>query len=103
MGVGVEKFFEGKTLSYAKANDNSDNFEPFTPFAYLTDNKEDKAFILFYDPQIDPKKEFNRGPIVVHGGFTSAFYEFNEDGTGQFIKSIAIWLGRIEERSPEKA
>ena len=98
LGVGVEKFFEGKTLSYAKANDNSDNFEPFTPFAYLTDNKEDKAFILFYDPQIDPKKEFNRGPIVVHGGFTSAFYEFKEEGTGLLVISIACWLGRIEEK-----
>lgn len=98
LGVGVEKFYEGKTLSYAKTNDNSNNFEPFTPFAYLTDKKEDRAFILFYDPQIDPTKEYNRGPIVVHGGYTSAFYEFKEEGTGLLVISIACWLGRIEEK-----
>ena len=100
--VGIEHFNEGITLSYAKTLDGSENFEPFIPFSYLTDDKDNKTFILFYDPKIDNNKKFNRGPIVVHGGFTSAFYEFKEEGTGQLIISIACWLGRIEEGYREK-
>lgn len=40
------------------------------------------------------------GPIVLHGGFTSAFYEFGDDqlGTGRLIISVACWLTRIEDR-----
>lgn len=95
--VGIEFFNEGITLSYAKTKDNSNNYEPFIPIAYLTDKKKEKVFILYYDPIIDPLKKYNRGPIVVHGGFTSAFYEFTNKGTGQLIISIACWLGRIEE------
>jgi len=95
--VGIEFFNEGITLSYAKAKDNSNNYEPFIPFAYLTDEQKEKPFILYYDPIIDPLKQYNRGPIVVHGGFTSAFYEFTNKGTGKLIISIACWLGRIEE------
>ena len=33
-----------------------------------------------YDPKIKEEGP-SRGPIVVHGGFTSAFYEFNKEGT----------------------
>ena len=95
--VGMKYFNEGITLSYAKTYDNSENYEPFNAFAYLTDKEKDKPFILYYDPKIDPLKVDNRGPIVVHGGFTSAFYEFTKEGTGLLIISIACWLGRIEE------
>jgi hypothetical protein len=40
------------------------------------------------------------GPVVLHGGFTSAFSEFGEDmkGTGKLLISIACWLTRIELR-----
>jgi hypothetical protein len=44
------------------------------------------------------------GSIVIHGGFTAAFYEFglamddSTGGTGRLIISIACWLTRIEER-----
>ena len=95
---GFVKFHEGKTLSYAKKIDESKEIELFTEVAYLSDKNSEKAFVLYYDPKID-ENGISRGPIVIHGGLTSAFYEFKEDGTGQFIKSIAIWLGRIEERS----
>ena len=37
------------------------------------------------------------GPIVVHGGFTSAFYDFEQNGTGRLVISIACWLIRKEE------
>ena len=95
--IGITKFFEGETLSYAKKNDINSNYEPFTPFAYLTDPNEEKPFILYYDPKIKENGQ-SRGPIVVHGGFTSAFYEFENEGTGRLVISIACWLIRVEER-----
>ena len=100
--VGMKYFNEGITLSYAKTYDNSNNYEPFSAFAYSTDDKKDKAIILYYDPKINPNNKYNRGPIVVHGGFTSAFYEFTNEGTGKLIISIACWLGRIEEGIKDK-
>ncbi len=94
---GLIKFSEGITLSYAVNEDGNDDYSPFTPFAYLTDkNDKPKPFILYYDPKI--KEAISRGPIVVHGGFTSAFYDFDFDGTGRLVISIACWLVRIEER-----
>ena len=91
---GITEFHEGITLSYAKTIDNSNNFLPFRPFAYLTDKTKEKPFILYYEPLIEEKK--SRGPIVVHGGFTSAFYEFTNEGTGKLLSSIACWLVRPE-------
>jgi len=99
--IGIEKFFEGETLSYAKKIDVKSNYEPFTPFAYLTDQTEEKPFILYYDPKIKEEGP-SRGPIVVHGGFTSAFYEFNNEGTGKLVISIACWLIRVEEHFYDK-
>ena len=94
--IGLNKFSEGITLSYAETFDNSENYSPFTPFAYLTDPSKKRPFILYYDPKIK-KGDISRGPIVVHGGFTSAFYDFKEDGTGRLVISIACWLIRKEE------
>ena len=74
---------------------NSENYKPFTPFAYLTDPKNKRPFILYYDPKI--KGDISRGPIVIHGGFTSAFYDFEQDGTGRLVISISCWLIRKEE------
>ena len=91
--IGLSRFSEGITLSYAETSDNSEDYEPFIPFAYLTDQQKKRPFILYYDPQI----EIGRGPIVLHGGFTSAFYDFQEDGTGRLVISIACWLIRKEE------
>ena len=91
--IGLIKFSEGRTLSYAETNDNSEDYSPFTPFAYLTDPTKKRPFILYYDPKIETK----RGPIVLHGGFTSAFYDFEEEGTGRLVISIACWLMRKEE------
>ena len=93
--IGLVKFYEGITLSYAQKIDQSKNYEPFTPFAFTDSNHGEKPFILFYDPKIE---EDLRGPIVIHGGYTSAFYEFSKDGTGKLVISIACWLARIEER-----
>ena len=93
--IGLVKFNEGITLSYAQKIDQNKNFEPFIPFAFTDSNHGEKPFILFYDPKI---KEDPRGPIVVHGGYTSAFYEFTNEGTGRLVISIACWLARIEER-----
>ena len=82
--IGLNKFSEGITLSYAETSDGSENYTPFEPFAYLTNPEKKRPFILYYDPKIK-EKGFSRGPIVVHGGFTSAFYDFKEDGTGRFV------------------
>ena len=65
-------------------------YAPFEPFAYLTDKRGEKPFILYYEPNTSGKD--SRGPIVVHGGYTSAFYEFTNEGTGKLISSIACWL-----------
>ena len=91
--IGINKFNEGITLSYAKTFDNSENYKPFIPFAYLSDPENKRPFILYYDPEI----EIGRGPIVIHGGFTSAFYDFQQEGTGRLVISIACWLIRKEE------
>ena len=91
--IGLNKFSEGITLSYAEASNNSEDYSPFIPFAYLTDPNNKRPFILYYDPKV----ETGRGPIVVHGGFTSAFYDFQQDGTGRLVISIACWLIRKEE------
>ena len=91
--LGLNTFSEGITLSYAQTFDNSENYRPFTPFAYLSDPFHKRPFILYYDPKI----ETGMGPIVVHGGFTSAFYDFEQTGTGRLVISIACWLIRKEE------
>ena len=44
--IGLNKFSEGITLSYAETFDNSENYSPFTPFAYLTDPSKKRPFIL---------------------------------------------------------
>jgi len=95
---GLIRFSEGITLSYAECTNQIEDYSPFIPFAYLTDTSKERPFILYYDPKIKKDKEINQGPIVVHGGFTSAFYDFTFDGTGRLITSIACWLVRIEER-----
>ena len=91
--IGLNTFSEGITLSYAETFDKSENYRPFTPFAYLSDPINKRPFILYYDPKI----ETGKGPIVVHGGFTSAFYDFEQTGTGRLVISIACWLIRKEE------
>jgi len=95
---GLIEFSEGKTLSYAECENGSEDYSPFTVFAYLTDTSKERPFILYYDPKMKDK-EINQGPIVVHGGFTSAFYDFSYDGTGRLVTSIACWLVRYEERN----
>ena len=91
--IGLNKFSEGITLSYAETFDKTEDYRPFTPFAYLTDPRKKRPFILYYDPKV----ETGRGPIVIHGGFTSAFYDFQQEGTGRLVISIACWLIRKEE------
>ena len=91
--IGLHTFSEGITLSYAEKIDNSKDYSPFVPFAYLTDPDYKRPFILYYDPKV----ETHQGPIVVHGGFTSAFYDFEQTGTGRLVISIACWLIRREE------
>ena len=102
--VGIMLFNEGITLSYAesiKGVDENNNpikdYSPFTPFACLSDKTEPRPFVLFYDPKIEESQPYSRGPIVVHGGSTSAFYDYKEEGTGKLIRSIACWLVRPEE------
>ena len=76
--------------------DNSENYSPFKPFTYLTDPEKKRPFILYYVPKIK-KGEISRGSILLHGGFTSAFYDFQQEGTGRLVISIACWLIRKEE------
>ncbi|ORX59905.1 hypothetical protein BCR36DRAFT_408277 [Piromyces finnis] len=95
--TGLIKFNEGITLSYAEFTGDSKTYSPFTPFAYLSDESNERPFILYYDPKMK-NPTINQGPIVIHGGFTSAFYDFTFDGTGRLVISIACWLVRYEER-----
>jgi len=96
---GLIKFNEGITLSYAECPNGLNDYSPFIPFAYLTDMKKERPFILYYDPKMKAQAQaINQGPIVIHGGFTSAFYDFKFDGTGRLVTSIACWLVRYEER-----
>jgi hypothetical protein len=48
--IGLNTFSEGITLSYAKTFDKSEDYRPFTPFAYLSDKEHKRPFILYYDP-----------------------------------------------------
>ncbi|KAG4105393.1 hypothetical protein H8356DRAFT_1027608 [Neocallimastix lanati (nom. inval.)] len=98
---GLVRFSEGITLSYAECSNGIEDYSPFTPFAYLTDKSKEKPFILYYDPKMKENK-INQGPIVVHGGFTSGFYDFSFEGTGRLVTSIACWLVRYEERQYEQ-
>jgi hypothetical protein len=101
------KFYEGNTISYAvnasgQPISSDADLWPFTPFAWTSEPvSPPRPFILFHDPKITSDALECPGPIVIHGGFTSAFYEFGDDktgGTGRLIISIACWLTRIEER-----
>ncbi|KAA6374901.1 MAG: hypothetical protein EZS28_029573, partial [Streblomastix strix] len=115
---GLIKFSEGNTISYA-VNDKdqplttAEQLWPFTPFAWTSEDvSPPRPFILFFDPIIPPESEASYcsenieeatpspGPIVLHGGFTSAFSEFGEDqkGMGRLVVSISCWLTRFEER-----
>jgi hypothetical protein len=104
---GLVEFFEGNTISYAvnqagRPISSEADLWPFAPFAWTSEAVSPaRPFILFHDPKITSDQLECAGPIVVHGGFTSAFYEFGDDrsgGTGRLIISIACWLTRIEER-----
>lgn len=92
--IRLHKFSEGITLSYAEKIDRSkEDYILFTPFTYLSDPDNKRPFILYYDPKV----KTGQGPIVVYGGFSSAFYDFNEDWTGRIVISIVCWLIRKEE------
>jgi hypothetical protein len=103
---GLVEIYEGDTISYAvdesgRSISDPKDLWPFTPFAWSTENvTPPRSFILHYDPGIPSETAVSPGPIVLHGGFTSAFYEFGSDrlGTGRLIVSIACWLVRVEER-----
>ena len=94
--VGIMLFNEGITLSYAKSfggvdenNNLIKDYTPFTPFACLSDKTEPRPFVRFYDPKIEEKQLYSRGPIIVHGGSAYAFYDYQEEGTGRLIRSLA--------------
>ena len=44
--IGLNRFSEGITLSYAETFDNSENYTPFKPFAYLTDSKKKTFYFI---------------------------------------------------------
>jgi Mg-chelatase subunit ChlD len=105
---GLVRFNEGTTISYAvDKNDNPlttpDELWPFTAFAWTSEDvSPPRPFILFFDPKITSDSMESEGPVVLHGGFTSAFYDFGDDktgGTGRLVISIACWLTRMEERA----
>ncbi|KAA6355602.1 MAG: hypothetical protein EZS28_048871, partial [Streblomastix strix] len=115
---GLIKFSEGNTISYAVDDKDqplttAEQLWPFTPFAWTSENVDPpRPFILFFDPKIPQESEAqycsetcegaktSPGPIVLHGGFTSAFSEFGQDekGMGRLVVSISCWLTRFEER-----
>jgi hypothetical protein len=104
---GLVRFFEGNTISYAVDSSGTpitseSDLWPFTAFAWTSENVHPpRPFILFHDPKITSPDLDCRGPVVIHGGFTSAFYEFDGDdsgGTARLVISISGWLTRFEER-----
>jgi MoxR-like ATPase len=106
--TGLVKFYEGNTISYATNDDGSpitedSNLWPFQPFAFTSEQvSPPRPFIVFHDAKITSDNLECPGPVVIHGGFTSAFSEFKDDttrGTGRLIISIACWMVRLEERS----
>jgi hypothetical protein len=106
---GLVTFWEGHTISSAADPSNQPissptDLWPFTAFAWTSEPANPpRPFVLFYDPKITSETLECPGPIVIHGGFTSAFSEFCDPnslngGTGRLIISIACWLTRFEER-----
>jgi hypothetical protein len=104
---GLVNFYEGNTISYAvntsgQPISSETDLWPFTAFAWTSEKVSPaRPFILFHDPTITSDALECPGPVVIHGGFTAAFYEFGDDktgGTGRLIISISCWLTRIEER-----
>jgi hypothetical protein len=104
---GLVTFYEGNTISYAVDSENQpisaeSDLWPFTPFAWTSEQVDPpRPFILFYDPKITCQSLECPAPILIHGGFTAAFYEFGSDetgGTGRLIVSMACWLTRLEVR-----
>lgn len=77
--IRLNKFSEAITLSYSETFDNSENYRHFTPFAYIKDPERKRPFILYYDPEIEKRQALGQGSIVIHGGFTSVFYDFQQD------------------------
>jgi hypothetical protein len=105
--TGLVKFYEGNTISYATNDDgfpikDDSDLWPFKPFAFTSEETiPSRPFIVFHDSTITSDNLECPGPVVIHGGFTSAFSEFNDDetrGTGRLIISIACWMVRLEER-----
>jgi hypothetical protein len=105
---GLVIFYEGNTISYAV--DERDNpltspneLWPFTAFAWTSENVSPPgSFVLFFDQEITCDSMECEGPIVLHRGFTSAFYGFGDDeshGTERLFISTACWLTRVEERA----
>jgi uncharacterized protein YegL len=107
--TGLVTVYEGDTISYAvdptgKPITDARDLSPFTPFAWSTEESTvPRPFILYWNrpPRANPEQRVP-GSIVLHGGFTSAFYEFGDEekapGTGRLIESIACWLAHLEER-----
>jgi hypothetical protein len=102
-------FYEGWTISSAVNPSGQPlateaDLWPFTVFAWTSEpTAVPRPFVLFHDPKITSTTLECPGPIVIHGGFTSAFYKFGDPnsqygGTGRLIISIACWLTRFEER-----
>ncbi|KAA6401690.1 MAG: putative CAMK family protein kinase [Streblomastix strix] len=116
--LGLIKFSEGNTISFAvdekvRPLTTAEQLWPFTAFAWTSENVDPlHPFIQFFDPKISKESEasycsetcqgstLSPGPIVLLGGFTSAFSEFGEDekGSGRLVVSITCWLTRYEER-----
>eukprot|EP00767_Chilomastix_cuspidata_P000693 gnl/Chilomastix_cuspidata/119.p1 GENE.gnl/Chilomastix_cuspidata/119~~gnl/Chilomastix_cuspidata/119.p1 ORF type:complete len:3798 (+),score=939.71 gnl/Chilomastix_cuspidata/119:6300-17693(+) len=103
LGAGIQRFYEGVTVAHltdAKGRDlQPTNLWPFVPFTTSSEARtgSPRTIIAFYDPVSLPGPlSFTPGPIVLHGGFTSAFVEFAEDGTGRLVTGIACWLANLE-------
>eukprot|EP00767_Chilomastix_cuspidata_P005377 gnl/Chilomastix_cuspidata/5591.p1 GENE.gnl/Chilomastix_cuspidata/5591~~gnl/Chilomastix_cuspidata/5591.p1 ORF type:complete len:2281 (+),score=275.26 gnl/Chilomastix_cuspidata/5591:480-6845(+) len=106
LAIGLTSFYEGKTIASAVDDAGADlltedELWPFKPFAFTSEalGANPRATILYYDPKISEKYFFgNCGPIIIHGGSTSAFIGYKEESTGCLIVSMSCWLARVEER-----
>ena len=61
----MKYFNEGITLSYAKTYDNSENYEPFNAFAYLTDKTKEKFEKVVH--KYFPNELINYYGIILNG------------------------------------
>jgi len=75
--TGVENLYEGITISHPSPNKGK-----FTVIATASDG----------NPIVVIKEGDVEGNLIIDGGFTKLFVDFNSAGTGRYISNATCWL-----------